>query len=274
MKNNEFSWVSTDDIKIYGKEWSVDNPKAVICMVHGLGEHINRYDHVANYFRNKNIAFVGYDRRGHGQSGGPKGRTSSYEAFLDEVTELLQYANEHYPQKPIFLYGHSMGGNITLCHLIKKQPNVVGVIVTGSLIRLPKDPPKLQLLAGKWINKIGGFVQGNGLDVNHISKDKNEVKKYNEDPLVHDRLGSRTGIQMLEVANWLANYNGGIKTPTLVMHGGEDQITSPMGSKQFTTNNDGDITYKEWNGMYHEIHNESAQKEVFDYTYDWMNKYL
>ena len=67
---------------------------------------------------------------------------------------------------------------------------------------------------------------------------------------MHDRLGSRTGIQMLEVADWLANYKGGIKTPTLVMHGGDDQITSPLGSKQFTTNNDGDITYKEWNGMY------------------------
>jgi len=274
MKANEFSWLSTDQIKLYAKEWPVQPAKAVIALVHGMGEHCNRYNHFAAFYNKKGFAVVGYDHVGHGQSEGKRGNASSFEALLDGVSELLQHSQERYPDTPIFLYGHSMGGNIVLNYSQRRKLDVTGVIVTGPWIKLANEPPAMLIKVGRFVNRFGGFTQGNGLDPKMISRDAAEVKKYIDDPLVHDRVGSKNGIALADAADWLYNKKGMVQIPTLVMHGGDDQITSPKGSKQFVSNMDGDITYKEWTGMYHEIHNEKEQQTVFNYTLDWMRKYL
>ncbi|MFT7603149.1 MAG: acylglycerol lipase, partial [Saprospiraceae bacterium] len=107
----EFNWQTKDGITIFGKEWKTENPKAVIALVHGFGEHCMRYDAMANYYNRKGYAMIGYDRRGHGQSTGPRGFTPNFEAYLDEVAALIEAGKKRYPGKPIILYGHSMGGN-------------------------------------------------------------------------------------------------------------------------------------------------------------------
>ena len=114
MTSNEFNWTTPDKVKIYAKEWKVEFPKAVIALVHGLGEHCNRYQHLAEYFAKHNIATVGYDRRGHGQSEGKRGHSPNYETLLQEVDQLLEVTKNRYPITPVFIYGHSMGGNILL----------------------------------------------------------------------------------------------------------------------------------------------------------------
>jgi len=274
MQQNEFSWTSTNNIKIYAKEWQIENPKAVIALVHGMGEHCNRYDHWANFFNEKGFAVVGHDHVGHGRSEGKRGSASSFDAFLDGVDELLEQTKQRYPNTPTFLYGHSMGGNISLNHLLKRNPNVVGLVATGPWIKLAQEPPAMLIKVGRVFNKLGGFSQGNGLDANNISTDKAEVAKYVNDPLVHDRVHSVAGIALADAGDWLYNYKGTVKTPLLIMHGGDDKITSPKGSKQFVSNVDGDVTYKEWAGMYHEIHNEKDRLSVYNHALDWMNKYL
>lgn len=274
MEQKEFSWQSTDQVKIYAKEWKINHPKAVIALVHGMGEHCNRYQHVAEFYNSKGFAVVGHDHVGHGRSEGNRGSASSFEAYLTGVTELLQHVEERYPNVPTFLYGHSMGGNIVLNYLLKKNPDVVGVIVTAPWIKLGTEPPALLISVGRFINRFGGFTQSNGLNVDHISKVKEEVKKYQNDPLVHNKVTSVAGIALNDAAKWLYDYKGTVNIPTLVMHGTDDQITSPKGSKQFVSNVDGDVVYKEWADMYHEIHNERDQQAVFNYTLDWMRKYL
>lgn len=275
MTTNEFNWTTSDKLKIYAKEWKVEFPKAVIALVHGLGEHCNRYNHMAAYFAQHNIATVGYDRRGHGQSEGKRGHTPNYEAFLAEVDTLLKITKERYPVTPVFLYGHSMGGNILLKYLIARNPKVKGAISSGAFIEFPDAPPALLIFIGKIMRKIyPAFTQSNGLDVEAISSDKAVVEKYKNDPLVHDRLTSATGMGMIETAKALENFKGKINVPTLLMHGNQDKLTGYMGSKKFAERVDGAVTYKEWDGAYHEIHNEPIQQEVFDYTINWIREQL
>lgn len=283
MQIYEFSWNAADgtgkNIKIYGKAWQPDTtPRAVILLVHGLGEHISRYGHVANFFVSKGIAFMGNDRRGHGKSEGKKGHTKSMVYFLYEIDQLIEEAKTRYPNVPIFLYGHSMGGNLVLNYLLRKKDIAVkGVIATGSAIRLAFEPSKIMVAIGKIARRIKpDFTQSNQLEVNHISRDKTVVQNYINDPLVHDKLTSETGLGLLEWGEWLRN-NAALATaqvPTLIMHGGSDKLTSATGSREFAERLKGDVTYKEWNGLYHEIHNEPEQEQVFKYTLDWLNKYI
>ena len=187
MTTNEFSWTTPDKINIYAKEWKVEFPKAVIALIHGLGEHCNRYNHVAEYFAQHNIAMVGYDRRGHGQSAGKKGHTPNYEAFLQEVDTLIEVTKNRYPVSPILLYGHSMGGNILLKYLISRNPNVAGAISSGAFIEFPDAPPALLIMIGKLMRRIyPAFSQSNNLNANGICQDKKVVDAYIADPLVHD----------------------------------------------------------------------------------------
>lgn len=275
MQEIEFNWKTSDNLTIYAKEWKVKNPRAVICIVHGLGEHCNRYNHLAAYFAAQHMALLAYDRRGHGKSEGKRGRTRSYNDFLDEVAELLSHTIDRYEETPIFLYGHSMGGNIAMNYALRRHPTIKGLIATGPWIKLPEEPSYLLVMVATVLNKLtGGFAQSNGLDAKVISKDPAVVKRYVDDPLVHDRIGSKAGIETHKAGQWLFNYRGTTKIPMLLMHASEDKATSPEGTRHFVANVDGDITHKEWEGMYHEIHNEPDQLEVFKYTLDWINRHL
>ena len=275
MKQEDFFWKTTDGLKIYGTHWPVTTPRAVIALVHGLGEHINRYVHLAAFFNKNDIALIGYDRRGHCQSEGKRGHTPNVEAFLDEIQTLLEKTEAYYPGIPVFLYGHSMGGNLVLTYALRRELKAIGLISTAPHIRLGFEPPANLVAFGKVIRKIHpAFTQSNGLKVEHISSDPQVVQRYIDDPLVHDRITSATGIGMLEAAKWLDNYTGKIPLPALLMHGEADQITSPEGSELFAKRVEGDIKLKIWPGLYHEIHNEKEQAEVFRFTLNWMNQYL
>ena len=274
MTTHEFFWTTPDKLKIYAKEWKVEFPKAVIALIHGLGEHCNRYNHVAEFFAGHNIATVAYDRRGHGQSEGKRGHTPKYEAFLTEVDTLLDETRQRYPVSPVFLYGHSMGGNILLKYLIERKPEVAGAISTGAFIKFPDAPPALLIAIGKIMRKIyPSFSQSNNLIVEGISKDPKVVEAYKKDPLVHDRITSATAIGMIETAAELERFSGELPVPTLIMHGDEDKLTGFEGSKKFAERVSGNVTYRQWEKAYHELHNEPIKQEVFEYTLAWMRKY-
>lgn len=275
FSSKTFHWTTADGLKIYAKDWHIENAKAVVLIVHGLGEHCERYAPMASFFNENGIGFLGYDRRGHGRSEGKRGHTISYQAYLDEVAELLKQADILYPKTPVFLYGHSMGGNIALNFVLQRKPQIAGLIATGAWIVLVKNPPSLLIAFAKVINNIfPTFTQGNGLNTKDISSVSEEVKKYENDPLVHDKITSNTGLEMMKAANSLSNFAGEFPVPALVMHGGADKIVSPKGSQDFYKNAKGDLTFKEWNGLYHEIHNEARRSEVFEYTLQWITQKL
>jgi alpha-beta hydrolase superfamily lysophospholipase len=270
-----FDWTTADGLKISAKDWHVQNAKAVIIIIHGLGEHCERYAPMASFFNKNEIGFVGYDRRGHGRSEGKRGHTIHFQAYLDEVAELVKHTEILYPKTPVFLYGHSMGGNIALNFVLKRNSKIAGLITTGAWIELYKNPPSLLIAFAKMINKIyPAFTQSNGLDPNHISTVPDEVEKYKNDPLVHNKITSNTALEMMKAADFLNTFRGELPVPTLIMHGGDDKIISAKGSSEFAKRASGDVTFREWKGLYHEIHNESIRYDVFEFALQWINRIL
>lgn len=118
MKWAEWGWESNDGLKMYAQSWEPEeSPKAVVCLVHGLGEHSGRYAHVGKASTEAGFALAAFDLRGHGKSGGPRGHTPSFDAFMNDIEGFQKQLDKRFSNLPRFLYGHSLGGNpgVELC---------------------------------------------------------------------------------------------------------------------------------------------------------------
>ncbi|MCC6725726.1 MAG: lysophospholipase [Saprospiraceae bacterium] len=262
-------------ISVHYRHWPLANAKAVVCLVHGMGEHIGRYGHVAKYFAENGFATIGFDHQGHGQTTGKRGHSEGLESMLDDITNLLHKAMELHPGQPIFLYGHSMGGNLVLNHALRRKSAITGAIATAPWIRLPNPPSPFLIGFAKIMCRIAPkLTQPNGLDVNGLSNDAKVIEAYNADPLVHDRVSVKLGVELLNGANWLNKFEGSAPCPTLLMHGENDPITSPEASAELAKRMKGNVTLKLWSGLKHEIHNEPQQGEVLSYLVEWMKRFL
>lgn len=274
MKNT-FNWTTPDSLKIFGRNWPIENPKAVFCLVHGFGEHVERYDHVAREFNKNGYAMIGYDRRGHGKSEGKRGHTTDFEAFLDEVAELQNQASQFYPGVPQAIYGHSMGGNLTLNYILRRKPNIIGAITTGTWIKLVKEPPGLVQGVLKGINRLyPAFTQKVPLIPELISTIPEEAQKYADDPLNHGEMTAATAVAMLDAAKYLNAYSSLFPVPLLMMHGSIDGIIEMEPSRQFAKRVKGDVTFVSFPEQAHEIHNDRMKEEVFATAIKWIKTHL
>lgn len=270
---NDLSWKNAEGTELYGAEWPVHTPRAVIALVHGQGEHIGRYDHVATWYNRHGIAVMGYDHQGYGRSGGKRGHAAGFDVLLDDIGLLLEKTRQRYAGVPLFLYGHSMGGGLVLNYTARRNPTLDGLIASAPWIRLAFQAPALKVMAGRIMRRIlPTLTLPTGLAAHFLSHDPAVVRAYLDDPLNHDKLSAAAGIALVEGAYWLDRYAGAFSMPVLLMHGSDDMITSPAATRAFFSRVKGNVTHREWPGMYHEIHNEKEQDEVFAYTLDWMQK--
>ncbi len=249
---------------------AVAEPSKVIVMVHGLGDHFGRYSHWARFFAEKEIAVVGIDLPGHGRSPGRRGHIRSYYDYNSIIESLAKFARNRYGDKPIGLYGHSLGGNITLNYLLTNSSGFDFAIATSSWLQLVSAPSRSTLAAARIVSVLfPGFLQANGLHLEHISRAEDVNEKYKSDPLVHDRISVRLAIEATNAAKRILETGSRINIPVLLLHGKDDMITSNKGSSQLAEIND-NITLKLWDDGYHELHNESFSDKVFDYIYNWL----
>lgn len=275
MEKNITSWTTADGLTIYGKHWPAVRPKAVLCIVHGIGEHIHRYEEPAAFYNRAGVSIIGNDHRGHGRSEGKRGHTPSMDLLLDEVEQLIARSQTLYPDLPCFLFGQSMGGNLVLNYSLRRRPAVAGVIASSPWIQLAFRPDPISVLAGKLLKNIyPTFTQPTKLNPEHLSTDPEVGKAYQEDPLVHNRITAALGTEMLEAADYLHQYRGKFPVPLLLMHGTADQIVAPEASRQFADRVEGEITFIPWEGLYHELHNEVRRKDVLNSTLSWMETHL
>jgi acylglycerol lipase len=248
-----------------------ENTRAVVIFVHGLGEHIFRYTSWADLLSNEGIGFTGVDLPGHGRSDGKRGYIKSY-ALTDEMIDiLLNSVSMTFPSIPVFLYGDSLGGGIVLDYILRKNPSIKGSIVTSPWLKLSFEPAKIKIiLASAMKSLLPGLVQPSGLVVDHLSRDREVVEKYISDPLVHDRISVSLFHSAVSAAEYSLAHASDLKVPLLIMHGSDDMICSPEGSREFAAKTSM-AELKVWEGGYHEIHNEAFKNEVFAYLVNWIN---
>lgn len=274
--NYNFEWQGQDGLQIFARAWQPDtSPRAVVCLVHGLGEHSGRYGHVAAALNRGGLAFLSFDQRGFGKSQGQRGHAASYEVLLDDITRLLEEASQRYPGLPRFLYGHSMGGGLALNYALRRKSNVAGIIATSPWIRLAFQPSAAQMILGRLMSRLRpSFSLPNSLDARDLSRDPEVVSAYENDPLVHDRISARLFVSCYSAGLWALEHASSLKLPLLIMHGGEDRITSLEASRRFAGQVARGCTFKQWEGCRHEIHNEPVKEELFSFVVDWLSDHI
>jgi len=263
--------LASDGQKLSGFSWQAENPIATTIIVHGFGEHISRYEHVAQHFLKENISVIGVDLTGHGNSGGKKGHVNSIADFYACIDNMVDHVRQEEEIKlPLILYGHSMGGNIVLNYLLSNEQNqFCCALATSPWLQLAIQPTAIQLFLAKTMNKIyPSLPQTADLDFKDISSVVEVQKDYENDPLNHDKISVRLFNEIYQHGLRAIDKAASIKIPLLITHGDDDKITSMAGSKEFAAANP-QATLKIWPGLRHETHNEHNKEEVIDFYVAW-----
>ncbi len=267
-----FELTTTDGLKLHGRQWEpASTARAVVCIVHGLGEHCGRYEHVAQALTREDFAVCAFDLRGHGKSQGKRGHAPSYELLLSDISKCLERAQLQHPNLSVFLYGHSLGGNLVIHCTLRKHPDLTGVIASSPLFRPAFTPPAWKTAL---MNMAAGITPSicltTGLDTNALSQDADVVHAYQNDPLVHDRISLRLAKDMFAAGEWNRAHAAEFPCPLLLMHGDADRITTITGSREFAAQAPEQCTFKLWPGLFHELHNEPQKIEVLTRIIAWI----
>jgi acylglycerol lipase len=276
MRIEEHNWVSEDGKKIQAQSWLAEKPSGkIILLIHGLGEHQQRYQRWIEMLNAEGHSVLSYDQRGHGKSDGKRGHAPSIEVLLDDMEFLYKLSDTLFPGEKKILYGHSMGGNLALNFIIRRNLPVAGLIVTSPWLKLFKPPEAPILTLSRILKKIAPALSlSNNLKPEQISRDPEVVRNYRIDPLIHDRISIKLFCELYDGGLFALNNIYKINCPTLIMHGSGDTITSHKASEAYAMNTNRKIQFRLWEDRFHELHHELNYKEVFEFTADWIRKYI
>lgn len=274
METKEFRF-HTNGCEIYGFEVQPVTAKGVVVLVHGFGEHSGRYkEKVIPMLLTADLAVVAYDNMGHGKSSGKRGHCTNYDTLLDILTELIRKAESTFSSLPLFLYGHSMGGNLVLNYALRKDVKLMGVVATSPYLRLAFQPPKFKMALGRLMLTINpSMTLPSGLDPNGISRIPEEVETYKNDPLVHDKVSPMFSFPIMDAGEWAIQNADQLNSNTLLIHGTADPIIDFEATKEFHANTH-KTTLELFEGGYHELHNDLCGNEMLSAVNHWIKQQL
>lgn len=268
----EFLLNVSDGMKLQAYIWepeAKETVNALVVFIHGIGEYAGRFDDFARYFSSQGIAVYSMDLRGHGQSPGKRGHTAPRTLIHGDMDELCKKALVDYPGKPLFIYGHSMGGNIVLSHRISGNIRPRAYIVTSPWIILYKKVSEIQVFVLRLLSKISPEACiSSAINPSDLTSDETQIIPH--DPMAHDRISIRTAIDSYEYGKAAIHTAHEDHGELLLLHGASDHICSVEGSRQFMSHAHLLCVYKEWEECRHELHHERRREEVREFIKDWI----
>jgi alpha-beta hydrolase superfamily lysophospholipase len=256
-----------DEVPLHVRQWTVRNPRGLVLLVHGLGEHIGRYAALASRLNQAGWDVAGYDHRGHGASGGPRGGIAQPHSLLDDLSVVID-ALRHEVQRPLVLLGHSLGGLIAARFVAEGlgTPHAAWWRPVDALVlSSPALDPGMNGLQRALLSVLGPLAPhlavGNGLNPAWISRDPAVVRAYEEDPLVHDRVTPLLVRFIIDAGAMVLARAPRWAVPTLLLWAGADRCVAPSGSAAFAAAAPSDVlTHTCYPQMAHEIFNEPERE--------------
>lgn len=274
MIEREFFHLSDDGINLFFREIRPEGPiKATICLVHGLGDHSGWFKDLFDFFVLNNFAILTFDLRGHGKSEGIRGHIPSYEALMKDIDLLLNIGEKNFKDLPLFLYGHSFGGNQILNYALRRHPDIAGIIASAPWLSLYSNPSKMKLYFTFLMNKIKpSFMVDDVVNGAYLSHNPDISINQAKDPLVHNFVSASLFTNAYKAGEWAIDNASTLDIPLLLFHGDSDKITSHTASEAFIKKAPSNLTtFKSWKGLYHSLHNEISNKKIFINIIGWVN---
>lgn len=261
------------DLQLYYQSWHPEGAaRATLVIVHGIGEHSGRYMNVVHYLVPRGYAVYGFDHRGHGRSPGQRGHINDWSEYREDVDAFLRMVRSREGERPLFVFGHSLGALIVLEFVLRRPDGLRGVIISGAPIEpVGVAKPYLVALARLLSRLWPRFSLSTRLDTPAISRDPAVVHAYRTDPLVHRTATARWGTECLAAIAWVKAHAAELHVPILLLHGGADRLNSPDGTARFFAQiTHPDKTMHIYPGAFHEPHNDVHREEVLRDIAQWL----
>jgi acylglycerol lipase len=260
-----------------GRVWCAERPRALVAILHGLGEHSGRYAALASDIVTRaRCTVVALDLQGHGEAPGPRGDIPSWELVRDRVIPAMFTATRGLPDQPfslpLVLFGHSMGGVLALEYALAHQRDLLALVLSSPALRIP--PPPWWKLA--FANVMRGMAPTtalpSGLDVSGITRDPEALQRYKDDPRVHDRISPRLYFAFREAAEACLRNAKQLSLPTLLLQGMADRVADPKGALELAGSaTHGVIRFVTLPDRYHEVFNDLGRDEVVKDLAAWLD---
>ena len=267
-----------DDLPLHLRRWSARGPAhGTVLLVHGLGEHIGRYEALAERLNAAQWHVAGYDQRGHGASGGARGAIPAIDSLLQDLSAVIDALRSE-PPTPLVLLGHSMGGLVVarfVAEGLLATPAPWWRAVDAVALSSPALDTEMTALQRSMLAVLGplapNLAVNNGLKPAWISRDPAVVKAYVDDPLVHDRVTPRLVRFIVDGGVFVCEHAPRWTTPTLLQWAGADRCVNPAGSAAFAARAPAQhVTQEQYPELAHEIFNEPERDEVIGDLLRWL----
>jgi alpha-beta hydrolase superfamily lysophospholipase len=268
------TFIASDGDNVVVQDWPLEadaSLRGVVIVVHGLGEHAGRYEHLARQLNEWGFAVRGYDQCGHGESGGVRGSLPTDTRLLDDLADIVDSTRTRM-KTPLILLGHSMGGLVVGRFVSLAMRPVDGLILSSPALDAGLNSVQKFLIAA--LLKIAPDLRvGNGVKPKFISHDPAVVAAYRADPRVHDRISARLARFIADAGPKTVALAGQWRVPTLLMYAGDDRLLNPQGSRDFAAAAPNDVvTSVCFDTLYHEIFNELDAAPVYAALRQWLDQ--
>jgi acylglycerol lipase len=277
--SHQEGWLAAcDGVRLYAQWWRPSGaPKAIVCLIHGGGEHSGRYAHVAQALTRSGYLVGAVDLRGHGRSPGWRLFIRSFDEYLTDVRSLLSQAAKAAPGTPVFLLGHSLGGLIATTFVIAERPAIAGLVLSGPFLEIGPGISKLgRRLAPMLAWLFPRLTLANALDTTAVSRVAEVVSAYATDPLVHHGgIPLRTGAEVMKAIVEAEARMAELQAPLLIFHGTADRLAAVDGSKRlYARASSSDKTLRLCEGLFHEVFNEPERETLLGELVKWLDGHM
>lgn len=270
---NEGSFDGAAGLKIFTRSWrpAQGTPRGVVVIVHGFNSHSGHYLWAADRLAEAGFAVYALDLRGRGKSDGERYYVEHFADYVSDVDTLVEQAKGAEPGLPVFLLGHSAGGVVSCIYTLEHQSKINGLICESFAHQVPAPDFALAVLKG--LSHIAPHAHVLKLKNEDFSRDQNVVEMLNSDPLIaHEVQPTKTVAEMVRADERLKKEFPQITLPVLILHGTEDKVTKPSGSRFFyDTAGSADKTLKLYDGHYHDLLNDFGREEVMADIIGWID---
>ncbi|HEX9094817.1 MAG TPA: alpha/beta hydrolase [Candidatus Dormibacteraeota bacterium] len=275
MKESPATLKTADGLDLFLRRWETEGvPRQwTFVLVHGLGEHSGRYQHLAEWFTPRGAIVYATDLRGHGRSGGQRGHAPSLNALLDDIDLVVKRARAE-SGEPLVLIGHSFGGLLAIAYALDRPDGIDKAVFSApALVARVKVPAWKQAL-GRVLPTIAPKASfANEIDPNVLSHDAAIGPAYTADPLVHNQITAGLYAATIARGGEFIRRAPELRVPFLLMHGRDDQIVHPAGSQRFFAGATApERAFCLYPGLYHEIFNEVDRERVFQDIESWLTQ--
>jgi alpha-beta hydrolase superfamily lysophospholipase len=247
-------------------------PWGSVLIVHGLGEHSGRYEHVGDQLAAAGLEAYAYDHRGMGASGGRRGDVERWSQYHDDLGERLAVVRAAAAGHPVVLYGHSLGGLIAAGYLLSDRPKPDLAVLSSPA--LDSALPGWKKALAPVLAKVAPTTSiPNGIKGETISRDPSVAAKTVDDPYCVKASTARFGAEALtEQARVRSGARGGFSLPTLILHGEDDGLVPAAASEVLATAPG--VERRTYPGLRHELHNEPEGPQVVDDIIAWLRAHV